>query len=59
MIRFNYYHGFAHKDIFTLDGKKFKEDLERFVDLTKALRFAQNDINTNWQDYIKRFKGEK
>lgn len=56
VIRFNYFHGFAHKDVYNKDGKMVdKKDLGPFRDLKDAVSLAIKDINENYKDYIGKF----
>ncbi len=57
VVRFNYYHGFAHKDTYNQDGEQTKKvDLGTFSDLKDAVDLAIMDISRNYKEYIRRFK---
>jgi len=57
IVRFNYFHGFVHKDFYNADGIQKKVDLGQFPDLKDAVDLAIRDINENYKRYIDKFKG--
>jgi hypothetical protein len=56
MVRYDTTHNFAHRDLYTKDGKQLKTPLG--MDFNQARTFAQKDILDNWQEYRKIFLGE-
>lgn len=54
VVRFDTAHGFAHKDLYTLDGKKNKVLLGP-ASYAEALNFADRDIRENWSRYKRIF----
>jgi len=60
IIRFNCFHGFAHKDVYNIAGEQIdKIDLGTFDNLKDAVSLAIKDINDNHKEYVRRFrKGE-
>ena len=59
VVRYDTSHGFAHRDLFDIKGKKRKTPLF-IIDRSDALTFAENDIKNNWEIYKQRFlKGTK
>jgi hypothetical protein len=59
VVRFNYSHGFVHKDIYNKEGKQVRKiDLGHFANLKDAVDMAETDINQNHEKYIRRFRGE-
>lgn len=58
VIRFNCFHGFVHKDVYNVEGNQIKKiDLGAFDDLRDAVSLAIKDINQNYKEYIRKFKG--
>lgn len=58
VIRYNYSHGFPHKDLLFSNRKKIKEDI--FEDnLAKVVNLAINDLKRNWKKYLRRCGYEK
>ena len=55
-VRYDTAHGFAHRDLYTKDGRQFKTPLG--MDFNHARTFAQKDILMNWQQYRRIFLGE-
>ncbi|MCS4541791.1 MAG: hypothetical protein HY929_05665 [Euryarchaeota archaeon] len=53
VVRYNYAHGFPHKDIMLSDGSKAKERIPE-TDLNEVVKYAINDIKQNWENYLKR-----
>ncbi|MBU1183159.1 MAG: hypothetical protein KKF00_13545 [Proteobacteria bacterium] len=53
VIRYDSAHGFAHIDIYYLDGRKVKKELH--LKLGEALTLADEDIKENWKTYQKAF----
>lgn len=56
IIRYNYSKCISHRDIYTLNGKRLKDDIGVFKNLKTAVNYAVNDIKENWQNYIKYFR---
>ncbi len=56
VVRYDTAHGFAHRDLYTRQGKQFKTPLG--MDSNQARTFAQRDILRNWQEYRRIFLGE-
>jgi len=53
VVRYDCSHGYAHRDAYSLAGKRTKEELYlRFED---ALDLADDDIDDNWESYKHRF----
>jgi len=53
VVRYDCAHGFSHIDRYDKKGKKRKELLDLPFD--EALTLADEDINTNWEDYKIKF----
>ena len=58
VVRYDTAHGYAHKDILHLDGRKEKIDLGPMT-LKEALVLADRNINENWIKYNHRFLEEE
>ncbi len=57
VVRFNYYHGFAHKDVYNKNGEQARKvDSGIFSDLKDAVDMAITDISRNYKEYIRKFK---
>src|SRR5262245_9705927 len=56
VVRYDTAHDFAHRNLYTRDGKQFKTPLG--MDFTQARTFAQKDVLENWQEYRRIFLGE-
>jgi hypothetical protein len=57
VVRFNYCHGFVHKDFYNRNGEQTKKtDLGTFPDLREAVEMAMADIRHNYKRYISIFK---
>lgn len=56
VIRYNYYHGIVHKDIYDRNGAQTKKTDLNIHDLKEAVAFAVMDISQNYKNYIKAFK---
>ena len=57
VVRYDCAHGFAHKDLYSIEGKHRKINL--YMNYEDALTFADDDINENWEVYRNRFlKGD-
>jgi len=56
VVRYDTAHGFAHRDLYTRQGKQFKTPLG--MDFNQARTFAQRDILMHWQEYRQIFLGE-
>ncbi len=59
VLRYNYAHGFAHRDIHSIGGKKWKEDLGGASDLNMFVQMAKKDISENFEEYIRNFQSGK
>ena len=57
VVRYDTAHGFAHKDILHVDGRKEKVDLGSMT-MKDALVAADRNINKNWIRYKQRFLKE-
>lgn len=53
IVRYNYAHGYPHRDLILADGSKIKELLEE-DDLGKIATEAIRDIKKNWLRYLRR-----
>jgi len=56
VVRYDTAHGFAHRDLYTKDGRQLKTPLG--MDFSQARTFAQKDILMNWQEYRRIFLEE-
>ena len=57
VVRFNYYHGFYHKDFYNLEGQQIKKvNLNEFSGIIEAVDFAVADISRRYKEYIRTFK---
>lgn len=56
VIRYNYAHGFAHRDIHSITGKKWKEELGGAIDLNIFVQMGKKDITENFEEYIRNFE---
>ena len=54
VVRYDTAHGFAHRDLYDLQGKASKTPLF-ILDYNQALTFAESDLQVNWQVYRERF----
>jgi len=54
VVRYDAAHGFAHRDLYDLQGKTAKTPLF-ILDYNQALTFAESDLRVNWQVYRERF----
>jgi hypothetical protein len=50
IVRYNYAHGFPHRDLILSNGTKEKKEIDE-SDLGKVLIFAMRDIKDNWEVY--------
>jgi hypothetical protein len=57
VVRYDSAHGFAHRDIFDINGIKTKT-LLNIEDLNEALTFSESDLVSSWIIYKERFIGE-
>lgn len=57
VVRYDIFHGFAHRDLMNIKGQKRKTPLF-IADKNDALTFAENDIKDNWKVYKERFLEE-
>jgi hypothetical protein len=57
VVRYDCSHGYAHKDLYNIEGKLRKINL--YMNFEDALTYADDDINENWEIYRYRFlKGD-
>ena len=56
VVRYDTAHNFAHRDLYTKDGRQLKTPLG--MDFSQARTFAQKDILMNWQEYRRTFLEE-
>lgn len=56
IVRYNFYHGFAHKDLLKSNGRYIKEEIGRFEDLSKVVVIAIKDIKDNFEKYIREYE---
>lgn len=57
VVRYDTSHGFAHRDILDIKGRKTKTPI--FIDdFNEALTFAEYDIRSNWKFYKEGFLRE-
>ena len=59
VIRYNYAHGFAHRDVHSITGKKWKEELGGSSDLSTFVQIGKKDISENFEEYIRNFESGK
>ncbi|MEW5693286.1 MAG: hypothetical protein AB1765_08315 [Candidatus Hydrogenedentota bacterium] len=57
-VRYNYAHGFPHKDLIFRNGKKIKENISE-ESLSKIVNWAINELKINWKKYLRRCGFEK
>lgn len=53
VVRYNYAHGFPHRDLLLADGGKLKEPVEG-RDLGRIATQAIEDLKKNWPHYLRR-----
>lgn len=53
VVRYNYAHGFPHRDLLFSDGRKLKEPIEQ-RGLGRIATEAIEDLKTNWLQYLRR-----
>ena len=53
VVRYNYSHGFPHRDLIFYKGKKIKEEIH-IEDLSALVNIAIDDIKQNWKSYLRR-----
>ncbi|MCI0494188.1 hypothetical protein L0Z72_04205 [candidate division KSB1 bacterium] len=53
VIRYDCAHGISHIDKYNNKGKQIKEIID--LPFNEALTFADEDINTNWENYKNKF----
>ena len=56
VVRYDTAHDFAHRDLYSKDGKQLKTPLG--MDFKQARTFVQKDILANWQEYRRIFLEE-
>lgn len=54
VVRYDTAHGFAHRDLYDIQGNALKTPLF-ILDYNHALTFAESDLRTNWRLYRERF----
>ena len=54
VVRYDVAHGFAHRDLYDLQGRTTKTPLF-ILDYNQALTFAESDLRANWRVYRERF----
>jgi len=52
IVRYNYAHGFPHRDLILSNGSKRKERIHG-EDLNEVFNFAVEDIKMNWERYLR------
>ena len=57
VVRYDTFHGYAHRDLIHADGRKEKLELF-FRDLNICLTYAENDLRANWKNYREKFLKE-
>jgi len=61
VVRYDTSHGFAHRDLYSADGKS-QNDIDSTYDpdlgYAKAASTAQDDIRNNWERYCEGFEDE-
>lgn len=55
VARYDTAHGFTHRHIFKYNGQTEEIPL-RIENWNDALIYAENDLKSNWQNYIKEFE---
>ena len=55
VVRYDFSHGFLHRDVMFPGGKKEKHPLD-IPDLKTALMYAEQDIKDRWKWYRDRFR---
>ena len=55
IVRYDYSHGFFHRDILNSKGEKTKQIIQ-IQNLKDALTYAEQDIKDRWEWYKERFK---
>lgn len=58
VVRYDTAHGFAHRDLLSLNGSVKKTPLFN-QDYNDALLFAESDLKYNWDNYKKSFLEER
>jgi len=58
VVRYDTTHGFAHRDLMSLEGSLEKTPLFN-QNYNDALTFAESDLKCNWKYYKMRFLGVK
>jgi hypothetical protein len=58
VVRYDTAHGFAHRDLMSLNGSVKKTPLFN-QDFNDALTFAESDLKFNWDNYRRRFLEER
>jgi len=53
IARYDYAHGFAHRDVYHRDGRKTKEEVHE-SGLEAVVRMAISDFRENWPVYLRR-----
>jgi len=56
VVRYNNYHGYAHRDRFDKNGKLIdKKELGHIANFEETVKWAEKDLKANYKDYITRF----
>lgn len=55
VVRWDTAHGYAHKDVLNWRGRVVEKTALRNIDHRQALKIADDDIDSNWKEYKKRF----
>ena len=58
VVRYNYSHGFPHRDLIFYDGRKVKERIKE-DDLSRVVNLAIGEIKRNWRGFLRRCGYEK
>ncbi|KPV64615.1 MAG: hypothetical protein AOA66_0048 [Candidatus Bathyarchaeota archaeon BA2] len=53
VVRYNYAHGFPHRDLIHANGTEEKETIP-IKDLDKVVVYAINDLKQKWEVYVRR-----
>ncbi|HCJ66294.1 MAG TPA: hypothetical protein DHV62_02960 [Elusimicrobia bacterium] len=53
VVRYNYSHGYPHKDVIFANGKRTKEKINE-TNLAKIVNLAIDDFKSNWENYLGR-----
>jgi hypothetical protein len=59
VVRYDTAHGFAHRDQYNANGIVGHHELLPVSDYNSALTFAIEDVRTNWEAWVRGFRGEQ